>query len=229
MRDEQITNIIELENVSKDYTTTKTIHALRSISLTVKRGERVALMGPSGSGKSTLLNLICGLDKPTLGAIRVEGIDLSALTDDLRTRLRRVKIGMIFQSFNLLPTLSTIENVSMPLRLNGASRGEAERTARAIIEKVGLVDRQMHRPDELSGGERQRVAIARALIFRPPLLLADEPTGNLDSTTGEEVLSLLDELHREYNTTLLLVTHNALAAAHCDRIVTLLDGSLSEQ
>jgi putative ABC transport system ATP-binding protein len=227
MQNQQIDSIVELENVSKDYTTTKTIHALRSISFSIMRGERVALMGPSGSGKSTLLNLICGLDKPTLGVIRFEGVNLSALTDDLRTRLRRVKIGMIFQSFNLLPTLSTIENVSMPLRLNGASRREAERRAKVIIEKVGLADRQMHRPDELSGGERQRVAIARALIFRPSLLLADEPTGNLDSITGEEILSLLDELHREYDTTVLLVTHNALAAAHCDRIVTLLDGHLS--
>jgi putative ABC transport system ATP-binding protein len=183
-------------------------------------------MGPSGSGKSTLLNLVCGLDEPTSGSVKVEGVELSGLTDDARTRLRREKIGMIFQTFNLLPTLTAGENVALPLRLQGLSKHEAERRAAAMLVRVGLNSRAVHRPDELSGGERQRVAIARAVIFKPPLLLGDEPTGNLDSATGEEILHLLDDLHREYNSTLLLVTHNAQAACHCDRIVTLHDGRI---
>jgi putative ABC transport system ATP-binding protein len=200
------------------------VHALRDLDLTVMAGERVAVMGPSGSGKSTLLNLICGLDEPTSGCVKFEGLDLSKLGDDERTRLRRERIGMIFQTFNLLPTLSAIENVSLPLRLKGTSQREGERRAGAMLRRVGLSERWRHRPDELSGGERQRIAIARALIFQAPLLLADEPTGNLDSATGEEVLKLLDALHQELNTTILLVTHNELAAGHCERIVTLHDG-----
>jgi putative ABC transport system ATP-binding protein len=140
-------------------------------------------------------------------------------------RLRREKIGMIFQTFNLLPTLTAMENVALPLRLQGLRKKEAERRALAVIDRVSLTDRSDHRPDALSGGERQRVAIARALIFAPPLLLADEPTGNLDSKTGEEILSLLDALHAEYGSTLILVTHNSLAAAHCDRLITFKDGT----
>jgi len=170
--------------------------------------------------------VICGLDVPTFGCVKFEGLDLSKLSDDERTRLRREKIGMIFQTFNLLPTLSAIENVSLPLRLRGSSRREAEERAGAMLCRVDLAERGKHRPDELSGGERQRVAIARALIFQPPLLLADEPTGNLDSATGEAILNLLNELHRELNTTILLVTHNELAASHCERVLTLHDGSI---
>jgi putative ABC transport system ATP-binding protein len=181
-------------------------------------------MGPSGSGKSTLLNLICGLDEPTSGSIKLEGVELASLDDDHRTRLRREKLGMIFQTFNLLPTLTAVENAALPLRLQGLRRRETEERAMAMLERVGLKARAHHRPDELSGGERQRVAIARALIFSPPILLGDEPTGNLDSATGEEILRLLDDLHREYNNTILLVTHNDLAAAFCDRILTLRDG-----
>src|SRR5271169_3741322 len=216
--------MIQLTNVSKSYGDGGAVQALHNLSLTVEQGERVAVMGPSGSGKSTLLNLICGLDQPTSGSIKLEGIELAALDDDRRTRLRREKIGMIFQTFNLLPTLTAGENVALPLRLQGVNKHEAERRATAMLERVGLKKRAVHRPDELSGGERQRVAIARAVIFEPPLLLADEPTGNLDSATGEEILRLLDDLHREYNTTVLLVTHNDLAAAFCDRILTLRDG-----
>jgi putative ABC transport system ATP-binding protein len=196
------------------------------VHLSVERGERVAVMGPSGSGKSTLLNLICGLDEPTSGTITIDGVEIAALDDDARTRWRREKIGMIFQTFNLLPTLSAAENVSLPLRLQGLARREAERRALELLDRVGLAPRAAHRPDELSGGERQRVAIARALVFQPPLLLADEPTGNLDSATGEEILGLLDDLHREFRTTILVVTHNELAAAHCDRILFLRDGSV---
>ncbi len=158
--------------------------ALNNVSLQIGPAERVAVTGPSGSGKSTLLNLVCGLDEPTSGSVKVEGVDLSRLADDPRTRLRREKIGMIFQTFNLLPTLTAIENVALPLRLQGLAKKDAEERALSMLGRVGLKDRVKHRPDELSGGERQRVAIARAVIFRPPLLLGDEPTGNLDSATG---------------------------------------------
>jgi len=216
--------VIELTGVSKSYG--RAIHAVSEINLQIGAGERVAVMGPSGSGKSTLLNLICGLDEATSGSVRVDGKELSELSDDARTRLRREKIGMIFQTFNLLPTLTALENVAFPLRLQGLAKREAERRADAMLERVGLKERATHRPDELSGGERQRVAIARALIFRPPLLLGDEPTGNLDSTTGEEILCLLDLLQKEYGSTFLIVTHNAQAASYCNRIITLHDGRI---
>ena len=155
-------------------------------------------------------------------------MELAGLTDDARTRLRREKIGMIFQTFNLLPTLTALENVALPLRLQGLSKKEAEDRAASMLSHVGLETRTIHRPDEMSGGERQRVAIARALIFRPPLLLGDEPTGNLDSKTGAEILVLLDDLQQEYQSTLLMVTHNAEAAAFCNRIVRLHDGQIVE-
>jgi putative ABC transport system ATP-binding protein len=221
--------MIHLTDVSKTYGSGGAVQALHSLSLTVEQGERVAVMGPSGSGKSTLLNLICGLDQPTAGSIRIEGVELSALDDDRRTRLRREKIGMIFQTFNLLPTLTAVENASLPLRLQGLCTHDAAERARVMLERVGLKARAHHRPDELSGGERQRVAIARALIFRPPILLGDEPTGNLDSATGEGILRLLDDLHGEFNNTILLVTHNDLAAAFCDRVLTLRDGQFVKE
>jgi putative ABC transport system ATP-binding protein len=220
---------IKLDQVCKNYGDGQVVHALRDIDLSVAQGERVAVMGPSGSGKSSLLNLICGLDDPTSGAVSVAGIALSDLNDDQRTRMRREKIGMIFQTFNLLPTLSAIENAALPLRLQGMRRKEAEKRATAMLERVGLKTRITHRPDQMSGGERQRVAIARALIFSPPLLLGDEPTGNLDSATGEEILALLDDLHKEFNSTLFLVTHNDLAASFCDRVITLRDGRILKQ
>jgi putative ABC transport system ATP-binding protein len=220
---------VHLEQVCKNYGDGKVVHALRNINLSVMQGERVAVMGPSGSGKSSLLNLICGLDNPTSGTVSVAGINLSDLNDDQRTRMRREKIGMIFQTFNLLPTLSAVENAALPLRLQGMCRKEAQHRASAMLERVGLGTRFTHRPDEMSGGERQRVAIARALIFSPPLLLGDEPTGNLDSATGEEILALLDDLHKEFNSTLFLVTHNELAASFCDRVVTLRDGRILDK
>src|SRR5664279_3618675 len=220
--------MIKLTNVTKSYGTDRAVLALKNFSLQIGPAERVAVMGPSGSGKSTLLNLICGLDEPTSGSVKVDGLELANLTDDARTRLRREKIGLIFQTFNLLPTLTALENVAFPLRLQGLAKKEAEHRAGSMLERVGLKDRATHRPDELSGGERQRVAIARALIFRPPLLLGDEPTGNLDSATGEEILSLLDQLQKEYGSTFLMVTHNAQAASYCNRIVTLHDGQIVE-
>jgi putative ABC transport system ATP-binding protein len=221
--------MIQLTNVSKSYGDSGAVQALHNLSLTVEQGERVAVMGPSGSGKSTLLNLICGLDEPTSGSIKLEGVELAALDDDRRTRLRREKLGMIFQTFNLLPTLTALENVALPLRLQGLRRRETDERASAMLERVGLKVRAHHRPDELSGGERQRVAIARALVFHPPILLGDEPTGNLDSATGEEILRLLDDLHNEFNNTILLVTHNDLAAAFCDRILMLRDGQFVKE
>lgn len=221
--------MIELKNISRAYGEGKIVNALNHINLKITRGERVAVMGPSGSGKSTLLNMVCGLDDPSTGQVWVDGVDIAALGDDARTRLRREKIGMIFQTFNLLPTLSAVENVALPLRLQGRSKRDAEQQASQMLERVGLAGRSAHKPDQLSGGERQRIAIARALIFKPPILLADEPTGNLDSKTGEEILSLLDDLHREFNTTMLLVTHNEEAAWHCDKILRLRDGLIVKE
>lgn len=218
--------IIKFKNVTKSYGDAGAVFALNGVSVEIDLGERVAVMGPSGSGKSTLLNLVCGLDRPTSGAVFFDGQELAKLNDDDRTRLRREKVGMIFQTFNLMPTLDAVENVALPLRLSGMSGRDSADKARAMLVRVGLNERLGNRPDEMSGGERQRVAIARALIFEPPVLLADEPTGNLDSHTGDEVLSLLDNLHSEFNTTILMVTHNELAAAHCERHITLLDGQI---
>lgn len=219
--------IIELEGVRKHYG--NQVHALDGVDIEVALSERVAIIGPSGSGKSTLLHLACGLDEPSSGVVKVDGVNLSDLDDDSRTRLRREKIGMIFQTFNLLPTLTAIENVSLPLRLNRLGWKESAGRAEAMLERVGLRDRGKHRPDELSGGERQRVAIARALIFEPSLVLADEPTGNLDTATGHEILALLDEMNRDLGITILLVTHNEAATAHYDRVLTLRDGRIVGQ
>src|ERR687883_777547 len=196
-----VKTIVELDEVNKDYG--DKVNALTGVSLKIETAERVAIMGPSGSGKSTLLNLTCGLDEPTSGVVKVHGVILSELDDDARTRLRREKIGMVFQTFNLLPTLTALENASLPLRLQGLRRREAEARGREMLERMGLGDRLGHKPDELSGGERQRVAIARAVIYKPPLLLADEPTGNLDTATGEEILALLDQLNRDLGTTIM--------------------------
>lgn len=218
--------MIQLNDVTKSYGADKGVVALRNISLTIGPAERVAVMGPSGSGKSTLLNLVCGLDEATTGSVKVEGVELAGLSDDARTRLRREKIGMIFQTFNLLNTLTALENVALPLRLQGLPKKEAEDRAAAMLGHVGLKNRSAHKPDEMSGGERQRVAIARALIFKPPILLGDEPTGNLDSRTGDDILRLLDDLQQEYQSTLLMVTHNIEAANFCMRIITLHDGEI---
>ncbi|MGH9947389.1 MAG: ABC transporter ATP-binding protein [Pyrinomonadaceae bacterium] len=218
--------MIRFENVTKRYESDDRVVALDRVDLEIADGERVALMGPSGSGKSTLLNLISGLDEPTTGRVFFEGRALDEMSDNELTLLRRKKIGLIFQTFNLLPTLNAIENVSLPLRLDGNSRRKSGRRATELLEKVGLGERLTHRPDELSGGERQRIAIARSLIFDPLVLLADEPTGNLDSQTGAEIMSLLDKLHDETGTTIVLVTHNEAAAEHCERKIAMLDGRI---
>jgi len=220
--------MITLTQVSKVFEGKRTAKALENVSLQVNRGELVAIVGPSGSGKSTLLNLIGGLDRPTDGTIAIEGKTLTDLSDDDLTRLRRDKIGFIFQFFNLLPTLNCLENVSLPLHLRHWTRDKIEQRARELLRMVQLDHRLDHLPDELSGGERQRVAIARALSVYPPILLADEPTGNLDSATGAEILKLVHELHQRLNSTVLIVTHDAGVADQCERTLKLRDGHIVE-
>lgn len=218
--------MVEVNSVSKSYEGKSTVHALRGVSLSVEKGEMVGTMGPSGSGKSTLLNILGGLDRPTTGTVRVAGAELTSLDDDSLTRLRRDKIGFVFQFFNLLPTLTALENVSLPLHLARVPRKDALRRATELLETVGLGERATHLPDELSGGEQQRVAMARALALRPPLILADEPTGNLDSRNGGEILALFKRLQVEFGTTVVMVTHDPSAAAVCDRILRMNDGMI---
>jgi len=219
--------IIEAEGLTKTYQMGRTqVHALRGVDLGVEEGEFVAVMGASGSGKSTLLHLLGCLDVPTSGAYRLTGQDVSRLSRDARSRVRNRRIGFVFQTFNLLPRMSAVENVALPLLYWGRVSSAGEKAARAL-RRVGLGDRLHHRPTELSGGERQRVAIARALITDPSLLLADEPTGNLDSTTGSEVMCLLVDLHVE-GRTILIVTHDAGIAAYAGRTIRMRDGRLAE-
>jgi putative ABC transport system ATP-binding protein len=220
--------MITLTQVSKVFEGKRTAKALENVSLHVARGELVAIVGPSGSGKSTLLNLIGGLDRPTSGAIEIEGQNLTTLSDDDLTRVRRDKIGFIFQFFNLLPTLNCLENVSLPLHLRHWQADKIAARADELLRMVQLDHRAEHLPDELSGGERQRVAIARALSVYPPILLADEPTGNLDTATGTEILKLVHELHQRLNSTILIVTHDAGVAEQCQRILKLRDGHIVE-
>jgi putative ABC transport system ATP-binding protein len=218
--------MIELDRVVKIYDGKSRVVALDEISFVVDRGEMVAVMGQSGSGKSTLLNIIGGLDRPTRGAVRIDGVSIQGLDDDAVTRVRREKIGFVFQFFNLLPTLSASDNVALPLRLRRLPASEVVARTTEMLALVGLEPRSRHLPDELSGGECQRVAIARALVMNPRVVLADEPTGNLDSKTGSEILDLLQRLNRELSSTLVMVTHDASAAAHCHRILRLRDGRL---
>jgi putative ABC transport system ATP-binding protein len=216
--------MIELTGVTKRFDGKKQVTALNTVNLQIGKGEMVSLVGPSGSGKSTLLNLIGGLDKPSTGEIALDGAVLSGLSDDALTKLRRDKIGFIFQFFNLLPTLSCLENVSLPLHLRGWKKAQIEERAHELLNLVGLGKRLEHLPEELSGGERQRVAIARALSVYPPILLADEPTGNLDSATGVEILGLIRDLHERLQTTVLIVTHDRSVAESCPRQIALKDG-----
>ncbi len=218
--------MIELSRVSKLFEGKRTVTALDQIDLSISKGEMVALVGPSGSGKSTLLNLIGGLDQPSSGTIAIDGAEMSGVSDDNLTRMRRDKIGFIFQFFNLLPTLSAIENVAIPLHLRGWTRKKAQDRARELLALVKLEKRFEHLPDELSGGERQRVAIARALSIYPPILLADEPTGNLDSATGVEILSLIHDVNARFGATILVVTHDRGVAASCPRTISLRDGKI---
>jgi ABC-type lipoprotein export system ATPase subunit len=209
---------------------TAVIRAADGVSLTIERGEFVALLGASGSGKSTLLNLIAGLDRPTSGAIYVLGRDLARMDSETLARYRRETVGMIFQSFNLIPTMTLEENIELPLRFAEVERGERAKRVNEALERVGLAKRLGHRPPELSGGEQQRVAIARALVNRPALLLADEPTGNLDSRTGTEIMTLLRELNSLIGTTVIMVTHErTLANEYASRAVHLGDGRVVEE
>ncbi len=220
--------MIELDRVTRTFKEAAGVTALDNTSLTIPKGQMVAIIGPSGSGKSTLLNLIGALDRPTSGEVRIDGQSLAQLSDDDRTRVRRDKIGFIFQFFNLLPTLTCMENVGLPLHLRGWPRKQVVERARELLTLVQLSDRLEHLPEQLSGGQRQRVAIARALSIYPPILLADEPTGNLDSRTGKDILALIRDLHANFGATIVIVTHDPAVAASCERTVTLRDGRIVE-
>ena len=204
------------------------VTALAGVSLHIAKGEFAAIMGPSGSGKSTLLHLIGGLDQPTRGDVVVDGKVISQMSDDEVTLFRRERIGVIFQFFNLLPTLTAIENVALPAILGGRAEAEARARSEALLERVGLSARRNHLPEELSGGEIQRLAIARSLVFNPPILLADEPTGNLDSKTGGAILQLIRDINRQEDCTVVMVTHDREAAGVGDRVIHLKDGIVEE-
>jgi putative ABC transport system ATP-binding protein len=223
-----VTAMIDLDRVTKQFLGKRQVTALQDVSLSIARGEMVSIIGPSGSGKSTLLNLIGGLDRPTAGEVRIDGDALAGLADDDLTRVRRDKIGFIFQFFNLLPTLSCLENVGLPLHLRGWPRAKVHDRALELLNLVQLGPRVHHLPEELSGGERQRVAIARALSIYPPILLADEPTGNLDTHTGQDILGLIRDLHARLGSTVVIVTHDMQVAESCQRTIALRDGSIVE-
>ncbi|MBF8290432.1 MAG: transporter protein [Chloroflexi bacterium] len=223
--------ILEAFDLTKQYELgSGTVAALKGVSLAVPAGEFVALMGPSGSGKSTLLQLLGGLDRPTTGSVVFEGRDISRLSDDDATRLRRERTGFVFQAFNLIPLLNVRENIALPFTIAGqdATRGEIRDRIRDVIALVELVGKERHRPDQLSAGEQQRVAVARALVTRPSVLLADEPTGNLDYTTGGELLDALWRSCDENGQTIVLVTHDARAAAYADRVLVIGDGRIRD-
>ena len=226
-----MTVILEAHHLTRTYPFGSTsVDALRGVSLSVEAGEFVALMGPSGSGKSTLLQVLGGLDRPTSGEVTLEGQDLSRLSDDQATRLRRDRTGFVFQSFNLIPLLTVVENVALPFTIAGGdpSRGELKQRIAEVIELVDLTGKERHKPDQLSAGEQQRVAVARALVTRPALLFADEPTGNLDYTTGTEILDALWRSCVDRGQTIVLVTHDAKAAAYADRVLVVGDGQIRE-
>lgn len=222
--------VIETRDLHKVYSagTEAEVIALHGVNLRIDAGEFVAIMGPSGSGKSTLMNLIGCLDTPSSGVYLCDGVDVATLDAEQRAQLRLQKIGFVFQGFNLLTRMSALENVAMPMGYANTAREERLQRARSALESVGLAARALHRPSELSGGQQQRVAIARALINRPPVLLADEPTGALDSKTGEEILALFKQL-RDDGHTVVLITHDAQVAAHADRVYEMCDGELHAQ
>jgi putative ABC transport system ATP-binding protein len=220
--------VIEAKELTRRYGEGDTaVDALRGCSIDVRRGELTAVMGPSGSGKSTLMHILAGLDRPTSGSVAIDGTDITKLGDNDLTKLRREHIGFIFQFFNLLPMLTAEENITLPLELGGRKLDKA--WVDDVIEKVGLSDRRTHRPSELSGGQQQRVAIARALISKPTVIFADEPTGNLDSTTSAEILELLRHSVSDYGQTLVMVTHDAHAASVADRVLFLADGCIVKE
>ena len=220
--------VIEIHNIVKNYQIgTVIVKALRSVSVDIQKNEYVAIMGPSGSGKSTLMNLLGCLDTPTSGGYILNGIDVSKMEDDYLAEIRNKEIGFVFQTFNLLPRYSALENVMLPLIYAGVQKNVREQLAKETLEQVGLGDRMDHKPNELSGGQRQRVAIARALVNKPSIILADEPTGNLDSKTSLDIMGLLDVIHNHGNT-VIVVTHEEDIARHAARIIRLLDGEISQ-
>jgi putative ABC transport system ATP-binding protein len=217
--------LLVADNLHKTYVTGEArVPALAGVSFALERGDFVALMGPSGCGKSTLLHLCGAMDRPTSGTLQLEDRDLSAMEDDELTRVRRERVGFVFQFFNLLPTLTVKDNIALPCLLAGVQTGVAERRAKALADRVGITHRLNHYPQQISGGEMQRAAIARALVHEPSLVVADEPTGNLDSENGANVLALLSELNKEMRVTVLLATHAADVAAAADRILNMKDG-----
>jgi putative ABC transport system ATP-binding protein len=219
--------VIRTVGLTKDLPLGKTVvHALRGVDLEIHPGEMVGIVGPSGSGKSTLLGLIGGLDSPTQGKIEIDGVDISRMNEDQLTEIRNEKIGFIFQFFNLIPTLTAYENVALPIQFARKARFSADKRAKELLALLGLKDRMHHRPSELSGGQQQRVAIARALANNPPLLLADEPTGNLDSESGALVLDALRQIRETAGTTVVIVTHDPSLASRTDRVLTLVDGRI---
>ncbi len=223
-------SLLDLKGITKEYPLgPTTVHALRGLDVSIDKGEIVAIMGPSGSGKSTLMHILGALDVPTEGVAALEGTDLQSLREDELVTLRGRKVGFVFQTFNLIQTLTAQQNVELPMTFLGVRKGDRAERARALLVKVGLAERVKHRPNELSGGERQRVAIARALANDPEILLADEPTGNLDSETGAAILALLKGLCRDEGKTMILITHDPDAAAIADRIVRLRDGRVVEE
>jgi len=218
--------VIRLNNITKIYHVgSEDVHALQSVSLEINRNEYVAIMGPSGSGKSTMMNIIGCLDTPTSGLYELNQINVSEMNDNQLARIRNKEIGFVFQTFNLLARSDVLHNVELPLIYGGVGSSERKRLAKEAIDRVGLTERIHHKPNELSGGQRQRVAIARALVTQPSILLADEPTGNLDSKTGDEIMFLFDKLQKEGNT-IILVTHEEYIAEHTDRIIRLRDGHI---
>ncbi|NDJ61421.1 MAG: ABC transporter ATP-binding protein [Chloroflexi bacterium] len=221
--------VICTRNLTKELPLGSTVvHALRGVDLDIYAGEMVGIVGPSGSGKSTLLGLIGGLDTPTRGAIEIDGVDISRMSEDQLTEIRNERIGFIFQFFNLIPTLTAQENVALPIQFASKAKFNPDKRAKELLTLLGLGDRLHHRPSELSGGQQQRVAIARALANDPPLLLADEPTGNLDSASGEVVLGALDQI-RDNGTTVVIVTHDEKLAQRADRVYTLVDGRIANK
>ena len=221
-------NIISLDKIVKNYYIgTITVEALRSVDIKIARGEYVAIMGPSGSGKSTLMNLVGALDTPTSGEYILNGTDVSKMDDDRLAEIRNSEIGFIFQTFNLLPRYTALENVTLPLIYAGVGKSERVELAKKTLAEVGLEDRMEHKPNELSGGQRQRVAVARALVNNPSIILADEPTGNLDSKTSVDIMKLFGEIHRRGNT-IILVTHEESIARYAHRIIRLLDGEIDK-
>ncbi len=221
--------LVELRGVTKSYRQGGAVRVvLQDVDATIARGELCVVIGRSGSGKSTLLNLVGGIDLPTAGEIRVEGVELTRASEEARTRFRRRHVGFVFQAFNLVPTLTVEENLRLPVELNGAGAAAARRRARALLEEIGLPDRAAAFPEELSGGEQQRVAVARALAHEPLLVLADEPTGNLDLDTGRQVLALLDRLTRQSGRTMLMATHSQEVVGLADRVLRVHAGRLVE-